>query len=355
MLDELIKKLRNKSDLSNEEIGRAVACLVEEQVSVEKKAEFLIALSQKGETAEEIWHFAEKLRGYSIRPPIDQSLRQMPMIDVCGTGGDKLGTFNISTTVALVLAAGDVCVVKHGNRAATSKSGSADVLEALGIKINLSVEESVEWLKKYKFAFFFAPLFHPAFKHIAPARKVCAEQGYRTIFNYLGPLLNPACPDCQLIGVPVPALCEPIARALQFLGVKRGMVVCGEILSRESAGEFKYIDEISINGITHLAEFYTQNALNCCETNLGELISCTGFAEDLKGGDARENARTIISILTGEEIGPKRNIVILNSAAAFFVAGKVKSVTEGLDLAEDLIKSGTVYRKLQQLIEASKS
>lgn len=358
MLSELINKLRNKSDLAKDEIARAVSALIDEKVNIEEKAEFLIALSQKGETVDEIWQFAEILRNLSISPPINASLREKPMIDVCGTGGDKLGTFNISTTVAIILSSADVLVVKHGNRAATSKSGSADVLEALGIKTALSPEESVEWLSKYNFAFFFAPLFHPAFKNIAPARRLAAERGYRTIFNYLGPLLNPAKPDCQLIGVPSTALCEPIARVLKCMGVKRGMVVSGKIASRETTDvekiTYKCIDEISTNGPTFIAEFYQENAINISETNFADLFGHSACAEDLKGGDSKTNAEIIVNILTGKETGAKRDVVLLNSAAALFVAGKVKSIIEGISLAEDLLKSGAAYRKLEQLIAASK-
>jgi anthranilate phosphoribosyltransferase len=357
VLSDLINKLRNRRNLTKDEIVQAVAFLIDDKTDIEEKAGFLIALSQKGETVDEIWHFAEILRGFSISPPIDESLRTKPLIDVCGTGGDKLGTFNISTTVAIIVSSADVVVVKHGNRAATSKSGSADVLESLGIKTALSPEESVEWLKKYNFAFFFAPLFHPAFKNIAPARRLAAERGYRTIFNYLGPLLNPARPNCQLIGVPNPDICEPVARALQCMGVKRGMVVCGKIQSSENktvTSNYKYIDEISASGPTFIAEFYQENALSCSEINFAEITGLFANAEDLKGGDSKTNAEIIVNILSGKERGAKRDVVLLNCAAAFLVASKVKSIIDGIHLAEELIESGIAYRKLKQLVEASK-
>src|SRR6185295_16772736 len=206
-----------------------VAHLADELVLAETKAGFLSALARKGETTEEIAAFARVLRARSIQPPLDAETRAREILDVCGTGGDRLNTFNISTTVALVAAAAGVTVAKHGNRAITSQAGSADVLEALGIRIDLTPVEAARSLRDHQFAFFFAPMYHPAFRHIGPARKLCAGRGQRTIFNFLGPLLNPARPGAQLVGVPQPALCEPMARVLQLLGVRRGMVVCGEV------------------------------------------------------------------------------------------------------------------------------
>src|SRR5208337_2264354 len=170
----------------------------------------------------------------AVEPPVDAETRARQILDVCGTGGDRLNTFNISTTVALLLAAAGVPVAKHGNRAVTSQAGSADVLEALGIRIDLTPAEAARSLRDRNFAFFFAPNYHPAFKHIAPARKLCAERGQPTIFNLLGPLLNPARPSAMLMGVPRPELCEPLAQVLQSLGVRRGMVVSGKIVNPKS-------------------------------------------------------------------------------------------------------------------------
>src|SRR5258706_4068509 len=184
------------------------------------------------------------------------------MLKVCGTGGDRLNTFNISTTVALVCAAAGVAVAKHGNRAITSQAGSADELEALGIRIDLVPAEAARSLQERNFAFFFAPNYHPAFKHLCPARKLCAERGQRTIFNFLGPLLNPVRPSAQLVGVPRPDLCQPLARVLQSIGVRHGMVVCGEVQEAESkvqgpegrGPEGRFLDELSTLGDTTVAE-----------------------------------------------------------------------------------------------------
>src|SRR5262245_38432769 len=180
----------------------AVADLIDEKASAETKADFLAALAQKGEAAEEIAAFAQELRDRSIAPPIDAETRAREILDVCGTGGDRLNTFNVSTTVGIIAASAGIAVAKHGNRAITSQAGSADVLEALGIRVDLTPEAAARSLRDHQFAFFFAQSYHPAFKHIASARRICAERGQRTIFNFLGPLLNPARPSAQLVGVP---------------------------------------------------------------------------------------------------------------------------------------------------------
>ncbi len=322
----------------------AVAALIDGSLSVDDKAEFLIALARKGETAAEMAAFARELRNKSIEPPIAAELRKGEIVDVCGTGGDHLKTFNISTTVAFVVAAAGVPVAKHGNRAITSQAGSADVLEALGIRIDLSPEEAAQSLLEHNFAFFFAPKYHPAFKNIAPARKLCAEKGQRTIFNYLGPLLNPARPSAQLIGVPKPQLCEPIAKVLQSLGARRGMVVCGCIEKADC-----FLDELSTLGETTVAEFYDDERLFKSVVN----IRSGGTIQDLTGGDRNANAKIIREILAGKDRGPKREAVLLNSAAALLVSGKAKDIGEGWQLAAELIDSGKAYAKLEALARAS--
>jgi anthranilate phosphoribosyltransferase len=200
VLNELTESLRARQPLSDEQVAGALRELTAEDVPAEAKAGFLTALALKGETTGEIAAFARELRERAVRPPLDEATRAREILDVCGTGGDRLNTFNISSTVALVCAAAGVTVAKHGNRAITSRSGSADVLEALGVPVELTPEEAAQSLARHGFAFFFAPKYHPAFKHIGPARKLCAERGQRTIFNFLGPLLNPARPTAQLIG-----------------------------------------------------------------------------------------------------------------------------------------------------------
>jgi len=244
--------------------------------------------------------------------------------------------------VALVCAAAGVTVAKHGNRAITSKSGSADVLEALGIPTNLSPVDAGASLSEHGFAFLFAPMYHPAFKNIMPARKLCAEAGQRTLFNFLGPLLNPARPTAQLIGVPRAELTEPMAKALQNLGIRRGMVVSG------SVGE-KHMDELSTLGENAIAEFYQDRGFASSTLDPSDLQLEKATLEDLGGGDAPTNAGIIRSILAGETKGPKREAVLLNAGAALFVANKADAISTGMELAAAVIDDGQATSKLTAL------
>ena len=343
MLATLTKHLTLGENLSVEAIQGAVAQLIDEAVSPETKADFLIALAQKGETPEEIAAFAAALREKSVVPPIAPEWRQShEILDVVGTGGDHLSTFNISSTVAILCAAAGVAVGKHGNRAVTSSVGSADVMETLGLRLDLTPAEAAASLQERRFAFFFAPHFHPAFKHIGPARKLCASRGRRTIFNILGPLLNPARPSAMLVGVPRPELCEPMARALQALGVRRGMVVCGQ------AGE-RHLDELSSLGPSHVTEFYQERGLSSSVLTLDPFPLQPATLADLRGGDKFVNAEIIRLILAGTERGPKRDAVLLNAGAALFVAGRTRSMAEGWELAKATIESGEAMKKLAAL------
>jgi anthranilate phosphoribosyltransferase len=352
------EQLKRGSSLSSKEVGDSIKELASEFVSAEAKAEFLFALAQKGETVEEIAAFATELRKLSVQPVLHPATRAGEILDVCGTGGDRLNTFNISTTVAMVAAAAGVAVAKHGNRAITSQSGSADVLEALGIRTDLEPAQAAQSLREHHFAFFFAPKYHPAFKHIGPARKLCAERGQRTIFNFLGPLLNPARPTAQLIGVPRPELCEPMARVLQLLGVRRGMVVCGAVESKVQGSKSKvgdggaFLDEFSTFGENHLAEFYQERGFHVSDFSPQQFPIQSGSIEDLIGGDRAANAEIVRRIVRGEERGPKRDAVLLNAAAALFVADRVKSLAEGWELAAELIDSGRVDTKVRSLAAA---
>jgi len=342
VLKILTEQLAQAKSLMAEQVAEAVKELIDEGIPAEAKADFLTALARKGETADEIAAFARELRDKSVSPPIDPETRAREILDVCGTGGDRLNTFNISTTVALVCAAAGVTVAKHGNRAITSQAGSADVLEALGVPIDLSPDQAATALRDHQFAFFFAPKYHPAFKHIAPARKLCADRGQRTIFNFLGPLLNPATPAAQLIGVPRPELCEPIARVLQLLGVRRGMVISGRV------GD-SFLDEFSTLGANTIAEFYHDHGFAVSELSPGQFPLQLATLADLAGGDRNVNAQIVRHILSGEERGPKCDAVLLNAAAALFVAGKARSLTAGRDLAADVIDSGKAEAKLKEL------
>jgi anthranilate phosphoribosyltransferase len=344
VFEKFIQQLAAARPLADEQIHQSVELLADEKVPAAAKADFLIALAQKGETPGEIAAFAYALRDKSIQPPLDPAWRDSrEILDVVGTGGDRLGTFNISTATALLCAAANVTVAKHGNRAVTSQAGSADVLEALRVRIDFTPAEAALSLREHHFAFFFAPNYHPAFKHIAPARKLCAERGRRTIFNFLGPLLNPARPSAMLVGVPQPALCEPLARVLHSLGVRRAMVVCGSV---PVAG---YLDELSTLGENTIAEFYQQRGFATSVLSPEQFPLQPVRLADLLGGDRRANAEIVRRILRGEERGPKRDAVLLNAAAALFVAGKAKSLVEGWELAAEVIDSGKAAAKLAEL------
>ena len=342
MLEPIIQQLAAAQPLDDGQVRAAVERLADANVAATFKAGFLAALAKKGETPGEIAAFARALRDKSIVPPLDAETRAREILDVVGTGGDHLSTFNISTTVAILCAAAGVTVAKHGNRAVTSSVGSADVIEALGIKVDLTPADAARELKEKNFAFFFAPNFHPAFKNIAPARKLCAADGQRTVFNFLGPLLNPARPSAMLIGVPQPELCEPMARALQSLGVRRGMVVCGR-------AEGKHLDELSTLGENTIAEFYQERGLAVSTTSPEHFPLQPAALADLHGGDKLVNAEIVRRVLRGDERGPKRDAVLLNAAAALFVAGKVKSLAEGWDLAGETIDRRRAASKLAEL------
>src|SRR5689334_11990259 len=283
-LEKLIAELVASRHLSEDHVRMAVGQITDENVPPALKADFLCHLALKGETVGEISAFAQALRERAVQPPLDAAWRNAhEILDVCGTGGDRLNTFNISTTVAVVCAAAGVPVAKHGNRAITSQAGSADVLEALGIKIDLPPAEAARSLRERNFAFFFAPNYHPAFKHIAPARKLCAERGQRTIFNFLGPLLNPARPSAQLVGVSRPELCEPLAHVLQSLGVRRGLAVCGQI--EQGTGGTACLDEFATFGENRVAEFYQERGFHLSTFLPGQFPIQPGSLKDLIGGD----------------------------------------------------------------------
>ena len=348
-LEQLIQQLNAAQTLAEPQVWQAVEWLASEKLAAGTKAGFLAALSKKGETPEEIAAFARALRDKSIQPPIEKNWRESREIfDIVGTGGDRLGTFNISTTAAILCAAAGVTVAKHGNRAITSQAGSADVLEALGIRIDLTPEEAVHSLRERNFAFFFAQKYHPAFKNISAARKLCAERGQRTVFNLLGPLLNPAQPSAILAGVPRPDLCEPLARVLQSLGVRRAMVVTGKIGNRKSEIG-NYLDELSTLGENTVAEFFQERGFTVSTTAPEQFPLQPAGLSDLLGGDKDQNAGIVRRILAGDERGPKRDAVLLNAGAALFVAGKTKSLAEGWEMAAQTIDGGKAKAKLAEL------
>jgi anthranilate phosphoribosyltransferase len=348
VLKSLTRQLAASRDLAEEQIRLAVDALTDESVAVGTKAAFLTALAKKGERPEEIVAFARTLRSRSVRPQLDEEHRSRVILDVVGTGGDRLSTFNISTTVAFICSAAGILVAKHGNRASTSLVGSADVMDALGVPFDLGPQENVERLRRHGFAYFFAPKYHPAFRHIVPARKLCAEQGQATIFNFLGPLLNPAAPNAMLVGVPRPELCESLAQVLQSLGVTRAMVVCGA--ATDEAGETRYLDEFSPLGATTVAEFYQDRGLSGSELSPGNFPIQPARLSDLRGGGREVNADIIRKVLSGEDRGPRRDAVLLNAAAALFIGSAAKTMLDGWGKAAELIDSGRARAKFESLL-----
>ncbi len=336
MIKEAIVKIVNKEDLTYNEAYNVMNEIMDGKTSPTQNAAFLAALSTKSaraETTDEIAGCAAAMRDHAIR--VDTG---MDVLEIVGTGGDNAKSFNISTTAAIVAAAGGVKVAKHGNRAASSLSGTADCLEALGVNIDQEPEKCVELLKEAGMCFFFAQKYHTSMKYVGAIRK---ELGFRTVFNILGPLTNPSSPKMQLLGVYDEYLVEPLAQVLSSLGVTRGMVVYG----------MDKLDEISLSSPTKVCElregWYKTRMITPEEFGFE---CCT--KEDLKGGTPEENAAITKAVLTGEQ-GHKRNAVLLNAGAALYIAGKADSMKDGVALAAELIDSGKAKETLDKIIEIS--
>lgn len=332
MIKEAIIKLSKKQDLTYKEAEDVMNEIMGGEATPVQMSAYLTALSLKGETIDEITASAAGMRAHCIK-----LLHEMDVLEIVGTGGDGSNSFNISTTASLVIAAGGVPVAKHGNRAASSKSGAADVLEALGVKITISPEKSAQVLEKINICFLFAQNYHIAMKYVAPIRK---ELGIRTVFNILGPLSNPAGAKMELMGVFDEALVEPLAQVMANLGVNRGMVVYGQ----------DSLDEISMSAPTTVCEikdgWFTSYEI------APEQFGYTRCAkEELQGGTPAENAQITLAILKGEERGAKRQAVCLNAGAALYIAGKAKNIEEGVRQAEKLIDSGAALDKLNEFIK----
>ena len=348
-MDALIKHVEEARELNLREIYAATEMLLSESVTDEKKVVFLRGLTAKGETAAEIAGFVEAFLERAVDPGVSEMSFTGPTIDVCGTGGDKLNLFNVSTTSMFVIAAGGAVVVKHGNRGITSKSGGADVLEALGIKIDVSPEVFRECLKDAGVGFLFAPIYHPAFKAVVGVRKILAQEGTRTIFNLIGPLLNPARPECQLVGVCDPDMDSVFADILQRLGRDSAWVVHG------STADGGPVDEVSLLGPTRICKSGRYQSLVDEEVNPEDFGFSACNVKDLEGGDAAENAVILTNILSGKETGPKREMVLLNAGAGLACAGLADSMGQGVQLAAELIDSGQALERLHRLQEASRA
>lgn len=336
MIREAIVKIVNKGDLTYDEAYTVMNEIMSGETTPTQNAAFLAALSAKStraETTEEIAGCAAAMRAHATRVETD-----MELFEIVGTGGDNAHSFNISTTSALVAAAGGMKVAKHGNRAASSQCGTADCLEALGVNIQQSPDRCVALLQEVGMCFFFAQKYHASMKYVGAIRR---ELGFRTVFNILGPLTNPGSPSMQLLGVYDEYLVTPLAQVLVNLGVKRGMVVYGQ----------DKLDEISLSAPTSVCEirdgWYRSFVLTPEEFGFAR---CT--KEDLRGGTPKENAEILLAILRGEK-GHKRNAVLMNAGAALYIGGKAETMAEGIALAAQIIDSGRAMETLNRFVEVS--
>jgi anthranilate phosphoribosyltransferase len=333
MIQEAIRFAIDKNDLPYETARQAMLEIMRGAATPAQIAAFLTALRMKGESIDEITACAASMRECCTRLPHD-----LEVLDIVGTGGDEAFTFNISTVSAFVIAAAGVPVAKHGNRSVSSRCGAADVLEKLGVKLNLTAEQNAKVLRDTGICFMFAPVYHASMKHAAPVRR---EMGTRTIFNILGPLANPAGATLQLLGVYKKELMEPLAQALMNLGVRRALVVHGD----------DGLDEITLTTTTKVYEIndgklirYTLNPCDC-----GLALCAMG---DITGGDASVNADIAKSVLGGQT-GPKRDIVLLNAGASLYIAGKADTIADGVVLAANTIDSGAALAKLNEFVQAT--
>ena len=338
MIKEAIEKIVMKEDLSYDEAYTVMSEIMKGETTSTQNAAFLAALSTKStkaETIDEISGCAAAMR--ELATPVPHP--GMEVLEIVGTGGDRSNTFNISTTAAFVIASAGVNVAKHGNRAASSQSGTADCQEALGVDIRQDPEKALDMLKRTGMCFFFAQQYHPAMKYVGPVRR---ELGFRTVFNILGPLTNPASPEYFLLGVYDEYLVEPVAKVLDKLGVKRALVVHGQ----------DKLDEISASAPTTICElrdgYYRTSTIKPEDFGLERCQK-----SDVEGGTPEQNAQTTRDILSGTEHGPKRTIVLLNAGAALFVGGAAETIADGVRLAEELIDSGKALATMEAYIAAS--
>ncbi|MGV8072969.1 MAG: anthranilate phosphoribosyltransferase [Syntrophobacteraceae bacterium] len=331
MIQDSLKKIIQRQDLDEPEMAEVMTEIMSGNSTDAQIGALMGALATKGETFSELAGAARAMRRKAVRIQTSADT----VVDTCGTGGDRAHTFNISTTAAFVVAGCGVTVAKHGNRSVSSKCGSADLLESLGVRLDVGPELVEEAVNEVGIGFLFAPLFHGAMRHAAKARK---EVGVRSIFNMLGPLTNPAGANCQLLGVYAPELTEMFAQALRLLGTRRAFVVHGH----------DGLDEISVCGPTRVSEL-KDGLIRTYDITPEQLIGRCAKAEDLTGGDPAVNAEITRRILSGER-GPKRDVVVVNASAALVAAGVAKDLQEGVKLAENAIYSGAASAKLDGLI-----
>ena len=333
MIKEAIAQLVGGHSLTMDEASTVMNEIMEGTATPAQFGAFVTALRCKGETVDEIAGFARTMRAKALRVNLSE-----PVVDTCGTGGDGHGTFNISTTAAFVVAACGLKVAKHGNRAMSSQCGSADVLEALGVKIDLNPEMVQKCLETVGIGFMMAPVFHPAMKYAAVPRK---EVGIRTVFNILGPLTNPAGARAQVLGVPEKSMTEKMATVLKMLGCQRALVVHGQ----------DGLDEITITGKTFVSEL-KKGSIKNYDVTPEEFGLPRAKPDSLKGGTTKDNAELLRSILSGKK-GPQRDIVLMNAAAALLAGDKVTTLGQGITLAEQAIDNGKALQKVEELISFS--
>lgn len=335
-MNNLIKHLESGSPLDGKQVKEATEALLDDGIKNPVKADFLEALSKKGETPEEITAFVNEFLKRAVKPELKYVRK--PTIDVCGTGGDQLGMFNVSTASVFVLAAAGCAVLKHGNRAVTSKCGGADVLEALGINIEMGPKDFSACVKEVGAGFLYAPNYHPAFAAVAPVRKLLAKRGSHSIFNLLGPLLNPAKPKFQLTGICDPKIGPDYAKILELLGRKRAWVCHGI----SEINQYR-MDEFCSVGSTKV----WPTDKSAFEVDASVLGIRGGTTEDLKGGTAKQNAKIIEDILSGADTGHKADMVALNSSAALVITGIATDIRNGLEIARELIEEQKPMKVLE--------
>jgi anthranilate phosphoribosyltransferase len=328
-------------DLSAAEIEQAIHDLLEPSIPVETKAEFLLCLARKGETAREIADFAILMRDLAVDPHIDIGVLGGYLLDTCGTGADRSNTFNVSTAAAFILAAGGIPVAKHGNRSISSKCGSADVLEALGIKIEMPPDRLRQSVETLRIGFLFAPQYHKAFRAIQPIREHLAKRGERTIFNLLGPLVNPARPNIQIVGVNDPDITEKYAVVLHLMKLTRATVVHGFGPNQKPC-----LDEMSTLSHTKVTQLHSSGHMETFDIDPAVFNLQKSTLADLKGNDPVTNAQIILDLFSGKDRGPRRDFLLLNTSVGFVLARQATDMEAGIQKAAEIVDSGAAMEKL---------
>jgi anthranilate phosphoribosyltransferase len=337
-IQHVIQRVVDCYELNQDEATAAMDLIMTGQVTDAQIAALSTALRMKGETVDEIAGFAQAMRDHAVSVDIDSDER--PLLDTCGTGGDHTNSFNISTTATFAIAAAGVRIAKHGNRAASSRCGSADLLEALGVVLELAPEQVAESVERVGIGFMYAPSYHPAMRFVGPARK---QMGIRTIFNLLGPLTNPAGSKHQLIGVGQPAIAGQLARVLERLGSQHAVLVHSE----------EGMDEVGIKGGTDVTEYDARKGtIETYKVTPEDFGLLRGNPQDLVGGDAGENVAITLAILNGEN-GPRRSVTLMNAGAGIYAANAAESFEDGIRMAAEAIDSGAALRKLEELVQVT--